>query len=96
MTSARARLARARAIERERADEGFAMSSPAALMSAAAVLLAGVAFLFTGGHEPTPPALALASGPAPVERSVTLEAVRAKPTVESAARSTCPSTTTPT
>jgi len=81
-TSARSRLARARATERERADEGFAMSSPVAMMGAAAVLLAGVAFLFTGGDDPTPEELALASGPAHVEPAVTLEAVRVRPTVQ--------------
>ena len=83
-TSAAARIARARAAERERADEGFAMSSPIALMSAAAVALAGVAFLFTGGHQQTPQEVALASAPSRVEQAVVL---KAKPVAETIDRS---------
>jgi hypothetical protein len=83
-TSAAARIARARAAERERADEGFAMSSPIALMSAAAVALAGVAFLFTGGHQQSPQEVALAAAPSKVEQAVVL---KAKPVAETIDRS---------
>ena len=83
-TSAAGRIARARAAERERADEGFAMSSPIALMSAAAVALAGVAFLFTGGHQQTPQEVALAAAPSKVEQAVVL---KAKPVAETIDRS---------
>jgi hypothetical protein len=82
VTSAAGRLARARAAERERADEGFAMSSPLALMSAAAVALAGVAFLFTGGHEPTPQEVALAAAPSKVEQAVVLKAKPVEETID--------------
>jgi len=61
------------------------MSSPIALMSAAAVLLAGVAFLFTGSDQRTPTEIALAAAPASVEQPVTLEALDVKPVVERAA-----------
>jgi hypothetical protein len=61
-----------------RADEGFAMSSPVALMAAAAVALAGVGFLFTGEDQPQETAL-LAAAPAAVEPTVTIEAKKAAP-----------------
>jgi hypothetical protein len=79
------RQAREQAAGRSRADEGFAMSSPVALMSAAAVVLAGVAFLVTDHEVPTPEQIALASGPAPIERRVVMEAVHVKPTVDRSA-----------
>jgi hypothetical protein len=82
VTSPRARIARARAADRERADEGFAMSSPIALMSAAAVALAGVAFLFTGGEHPSPQQVALASAPSEVEKAVVLEAKPVEETID--------------
>jgi hypothetical protein len=53
------------------------MSSPVALMSAAAVILAGVAF-FTVDHEPAAERAALVAGPAPVEPEVVLEARKVK------------------
>src|SRR3954469_8446909 len=55
-----------------RPDEGFAMSSPLAMMSAAAVALAGITFLFTD-HDataPRPETAALAAVPAPVQHRV--------------------------
>jgi hypothetical protein len=55
------------------------MSSPVALMSAAAVVLAGVAFLLTGPPPEGPAQVALAAAPAPVEPPVVLEAVPAEP-----------------
>ena len=64
-----------------RGDEGFAMSSPIALMSAAAVVLAGVAF-FAVDRDLAPERAALVSGPAPVEPQVVFEAVKVKPTVK--------------
>ncbi|MDX6324235.1 MAG: hypothetical protein QOK15_589, partial [Nocardioidaceae bacterium] len=68
-----------------RPDEGFAMSSPLAMMSAAAVALAGITFLFTD-HDDTKVApettAALASVPAPVQRKVTVEPVHVKPAVD--------------
>ena len=67
---------------RSRTDEGFATSSPVALMSAAAVVLAGVAFLVTDSEVTSPEQVTLAGGPAPVERKVVLEAVKVEPTVE--------------
>jgi hypothetical protein len=69
-----------------RPDEGFAMSSPLAMMSAAAVALAGITFFFTGGgHEAARPVrqtAALASAPAPVGPKVTIKALHVKPTVK--------------
>ena len=76
------RQARANNAGRSRADEGFAMSSPVALMSAAAVVLAGVAFFVTDGDVTSPGQAALAAGPAPIERRVVLEAVKVEPTVQ--------------
>ena len=76
------RQARQQAAARKRADEGFAMSSPVALMSAAAVVLAGVAFLVTDDSVTSPEQAALAAGPAPVERKVVMEAVKVEPTVQ--------------
>jgi LytR cell envelope-related transcriptional attenuator len=58
------------------------MSSPVALMSAAAVVLAGVAFLVTDREVSSAEQVALAAGPAPVERQVVLEAVEVEPTVK--------------
>jgi hypothetical protein len=62
------------------------MSSPVAMMSAAAIALAGVTFLLTDhDRDPTasrPDAATLASVPAPVEHKVTVEAVHVKPTVK--------------
>ena len=58
------------------------MSSPVALMSAAAVVLAGVAFFATDPDVPTPEQVALAGGPAPIERKVVMEAVKVEPTVQ--------------
>jgi hypothetical protein len=60
------------------------MSSPLAMMSAAAIALAGITFLFTD-HDPAasrPDTVALASVPAPVEPKVTVEAVHVKPIVK--------------
>jgi len=54
------------------------MSSPVALMAAAAVALAGVGFLFTGTDQPEDAAL-LAAAPAAVEPTVTIEAKKAAP-----------------
>src|SRR5688500_13740189 len=71
-----------RSAARSRADEGFAMSSPVALMSAAAVVLAGVAYLVTDPEVTEPEQVALAAGPAPVERRVVMEAVDVEPTVK--------------
>jgi hypothetical protein len=65
-----------------RSDDGFAMSSPVALMSAAAVVMAGVAF-FVVDHDTVRDQATLASaGPAPVEPPVVLEAVKQKPSVK--------------
>ncbi len=58
------------------------MSSPVALMSAAAVVLAGVAFFATDHTVTSPDWAVLASGPAPVERHVVMEAVHVEPTVK--------------
>lgn len=78
------RQAKQQAATRSRADEGFAMSSPIALMSAAAVVLAGAAFLVTDADVRTPEQVALAAGPAQIERKVVMEAVRVEPTVSRA------------
>ena len=75
------RPARQQAAARERADEGFAMSSPVALMSAAAVVLAGVASSSPTTACDAGPG-ALAAGPAPVERKVVMQAVKVEPTVK--------------
>ncbi len=58
------------------------MSSPVALASAAAVLLAGVAFLVTDRDSSAADRAALASTVTPVEPQVTLEAVRVEPAVK--------------
>jgi hypothetical protein len=55
-------------------DEGFVMSSPLALMSAAAVLMAGVAFLATDRDTAVPEQAVLASSAKPTEAPVTIEA----------------------
>ena len=55
------------------------MSSPVALMSGAAVIMAAIAFATTGQDEPEkklPQQVALASDPAPVERQATVEPVK--------------------
>lgn len=52
------------------------MSSPVALMGAAAVVLAGVAFLVTDPEVKTPEQVALAAGPAPLERKVVMETAK--------------------
>ncbi|HET6561791.1 MAG TPA: LytR C-terminal domain-containing protein [Marmoricola sp.] len=58
------------------------MSSPVALMSAAAVVLAGVAF-FAVDHDTVRDRATLAAArPAPVEPQVVIEAVKVKPTVK--------------
>jgi LytR cell envelope-related transcriptional attenuator len=57
------------------------MSSPLALMAAAAVALAGVGFLLTD-EEAAPESAVLAVGPAPVEPTVTIEARKTKPPVK--------------
>ncbi len=67
-----------------RPDEGLALSSSLALMSAAAVVLAGVAFLVTDRDVSAADEVSLASGATPVEPQVTLEAVRVKPAVRRA------------
>ena len=67
----------------DRPDEGFAMSSPIALMSAAAVVLAGVGFFVTDRDQAAEPSRAvLAAAPAPLERPVTMRALKVKPTVK--------------
>ena len=59
------------------------MSSPLAFMSAAAVIMAGVAFLVTDHEADNARQQAtLASAPARIEPVVTLEALRVKPVVE--------------
>lgn len=68
-------------MRKPRPDEGFAMSSPLALMSAAAVVLAGVGFLVTDRDTRPADQAVLVSGPAPVEPKVTVQAKRVKPTV---------------
>ena len=66
-----------------RSDDGFAMSSPVALMSAAAVVMAGVAFFVVDHDTVRDQAATLASaGPTPVEPPVVLEAVKQKPSVK--------------
>jgi hypothetical protein len=58
------------------------MSSPVALMAAAAVVMAGVAFFVTDG-DPARDAVTLASaGPATVEPQVTMEALRVERVVQ--------------
>jgi len=58
---------------RHRSERGMALSSPVALLSAGAVIVAGAAFFATGG-EPTQPEVAAPvkaapSGPAPVTKA---------------------------
>jgi hypothetical protein len=66
-----------------RGDDGFAMSSPLALASAAAVALAGVAFLFTDREEAVSERAAVVSAPVTVQEPVTLKATKkAKPRVD--------------
>lgn len=57
------------------ADEGFVMSSPLALMSAAAVVMAGVAFFVTDPATPANEQAVLVTAPAPTEESVVLDPV---------------------
>ena len=67
-----------------RPDEGFAMSSPLAMMSVAAVALAGITFLFTD-HDETqrrPATAELASVPAPVQHRVSVKPLHVKHTVK--------------
>jgi hypothetical protein len=59
-------------------DEGFVRSSPLALMSAAAVVLAGVAFLATDRDTAAPEQAVLATTVKPTERPVTLDPVKPK------------------
>jgi hypothetical protein len=73
--------ARVQAARPPRPDQGFAMSSPVALMAAAAVALAGVGFLLTD-TDTKPEAAVLAAGPAPVEPTVTIEAAKVKKAVK--------------
>ena len=68
---------------RLRPDDGFAMSSPLALLSAGLVLVAGVAYFATGDEaQQAADEVTLAAGAAKVERRVTLQAVKVKPTVK--------------
>ncbi len=57
------------------------MSSPVALMAAAAVVLAGIAFVATDRTGPAD-RLALSAGPLPVQPQVTFTAVRVRPAVQ--------------
>ena len=68
---------------RRATDEGFAMSSPVALMAGAAVVMAGIG-LFATDHDAEPVAsrAQLTAAPAPVEPRVTIRAVPVEPTVE--------------
>ncbi len=67
---------------RRRTEAGFALSTPVALLSAAAVLAAGVAFLATGGEQPPAERGTLvATAPAPVEPRTVLEPKRPEPVV---------------
>jgi hypothetical protein len=59
-------------------DEGFVMSSPLALMSAAAVLMAGVAFLATDRDTAAPEQAVLATTAKPTEAPVTIDPVEPK------------------
>lgn len=59
-------------------DEGFVMSSPLALMSAAAVVLAGVAFVATDRDTPVPEQAVLTTTAKPTEPPVTLDPVKPK------------------
>jgi hypothetical protein len=61
-----------------RSDDGFAMSSPVALMSAAAVVMAGVAFFVVDHDTVRDRATLVAAGPAQVEPPVVLEARKVK------------------
>jgi hypothetical protein len=79
----RARAARAEARRRPRPDEGFAMSSPIALMAAAAVTLAGAAFVATDGtREAQRREAALVNAPAQVEPRTTIVAKKVKRVVK--------------
>ena len=60
------------------------MSSPLAMMSVAAVALAGVTFLFTN-HDETkarPDTVALAAVPAPAQRPVSVKPLHVKPAIK--------------
>jgi hypothetical protein len=48
-----------------RGEAGFAMSSPVALMCGAAVIMAGLAFVTTGGDDARPVATPVAASPTP-------------------------------
>ena len=81
----RARTARAEARRkrRPRPDQGFAMSSPLALMAAAAVTLAGAAFVATdGAREHERRQAALVDAPARVEPQTTIVAKKVKHTIK--------------
>ena len=58
---------------RHRSERGMALSSPVALLSAGAVIVAGAAFFATGGEPPQPevaaPVKAAPSEPAPVTKA---------------------------
>jgi hypothetical protein len=67
---------------RRRTEAGFALSTPVALLSAAAVVAAGTAFLATDGEQPRPERGTLvATAPAPVEPRTVLEKEPRKPPV---------------
>ncbi|WP_240917087.1 LytR C-terminal domain-containing protein [Nocardioides sp. HDW12B] len=66
-------VAERRPSRRSGADEGFVMSSPLALMSAAAVLMAGVAFFVTDPATPDGDQAVLVTAPAPTEAPVVLD-----------------------
>lgn len=77
------RTARREAMRPPRADGGFAMSSPLALMAGAAVAIAGAAFVATdGAREQERREAALVSAPAPVEQQVTIVAKKVKRAVK--------------
>ena len=79
----RARTARAEARRKPRPDQGFAMSSPLALMAAAAVTLAGAAFVATdGAREQDRREAALVDAPARVEPQTTIVAKKVKHVVK--------------
>src|SRR4051812_17986773 len=79
---AQTRRARPARPVRPRPDEGFAMSSPVALMSAAAVALAGLGFQLTGHSATAEHAQLAAAPPSQVERHVKFNAVHHAPVVQ--------------
>jgi hypothetical protein len=74
--------ARRTAWRKPRSDEGFAMSSPLAMVAATVVAAAGVAFFATDGarEQQQVREAALVTAPAPVERPVTIKARKPKAT----------------